>query len=146
MPHHAARDPAAQIHLPLIDQAAQAQRHGFFVAGEGALVCSDPGHLAFRDDAADQGLEEDLSDGHESHVTNPLHPGTCPLAAGLGDPLATGERQVLRSFTILHECRQTFRVATTPWTFLCLWSWLPRSLLLALYWGCCAVETSLPLQ
>ena len=34
VPHDAGGDPAAQIHLALIDQAAQAQRHGFFVAGE----------------------------------------------------------------------------------------------------------------
>jgi hypothetical protein len=34
VPHYAAGDPAAQIHLALIDQAAQAQRHGFFMPGE----------------------------------------------------------------------------------------------------------------
>jgi hypothetical protein len=73
VPDDAARDPAAQIHLPLIDQAAQAQGHGFFVAGEGALMPGDPGHLAFCDHAADQRLKEDLSNRHESHVTNSLH-------------------------------------------------------------------------
>ena len=36
-------------------------------------MVSQPVHITFGDDTAVQGLQEELTDGHESHVTTSLH-------------------------------------------------------------------------
>ena len=66
--------PAAEVDLPLVDQASEPDRDGLLMPRKGALLGCDPGDLMFRDDAGDDRLEEDLPESHESHVTKSLHP------------------------------------------------------------------------
>ena len=88
MLHHTAGDPAAKVHLSLVDQAAEPDRGSFLMPCKGTLLRSDPGDLVLRDHASDDRLEEDLSESHESRVTKSLHPVACAWRAWVRDESA----------------------------------------------------------
>ena len=57
---------AAEVDAPLVEEAAQAQGGGLFDTAEAWLGPGHPGELLGGDDAAGEGLQEKLADGHGS--------------------------------------------------------------------------------
>ena len=84
------RQAASKVDLPLVYQAPQPKRQGFLVAGKGTLVGGNPGDFMFRDHTAGEGLQKDLSESHESHVTTLLHAVAPGLAVWLERARGTG--------------------------------------------------------
>ena len=69
------RHAAADVDAALVDQAAKAQRRGFFGAAEAALVGGEPTHLPFRDHTRGERFQKNLTHSHEKDVTKSLHDG-----------------------------------------------------------------------
>jgi hypothetical protein len=62
-------DPAAQLDLPLIEQAAQPLHSGLLSPGEVILLAQQPVDLRLGDYSGAQALKEQLASGHR-FVTN----------------------------------------------------------------------------
>ena len=57
-------DPAAELNGALVDQATESQGRGLLQAGEAVLLMGEPAELTGGDDAAGDGIEEELTDRH----------------------------------------------------------------------------------
>ena len=66
---------APQLNGALIHQPAQTQHRSFFRAIETGLLSGQPADLMLGDHAGGQAFKDDLSNGHESDVTDLLHTG-----------------------------------------------------------------------
>ena len=67
-------DPAAQLDLPLIEQAAQPLHRRLLSPGEAILLAQQPVDLSLGDHPGAQALKEQLASGHR-FVTDLLHSG-----------------------------------------------------------------------
>ena len=76
--------PAAQLDLPLIEQAAKPLHRRLLSPGEAVLLAQQPVDLGLGDHPGAEALEEQLASGHRFVTTSSHSGGTAGLPRGLG--------------------------------------------------------------
>ena len=72
---HRLRQTAAEVDLALVHQATKADGGSLLRTVKAGLVGSQPVHLVLGDHPGGEALQKNFSNGHESFVTDSLHPG-----------------------------------------------------------------------